>query len=138
MYTTLTPRLVVDDVDAALRFYQAVFDAVPGMRITDDAGNVLHAELDLAGLRMSLAQADGDLNRSPTQCGGSPVLLTLMGDPDDIQRRALAHGGSMVVEVADRYYGMRDGRMRDPSGHHWLVTKTLQHLSEEELNRRSQ
>lgn len=138
MYTTLTPRLVVDDVDAALAFYQAVLEAVPGMRIEDGAGTVVHAEMDVAGLRMSLTQADGSINRSPTQLGGSAVLLTLMGDPDALQERAVAHGGTMVFEVADRYYGMRDGRMRDPFGHLWMFTRVLEHLDEDELNRRSQ
>jgi len=136
MYTTLTPRLVVDDVDAALTFYAAVLGAVPGMRIEDGSGAVVHAEIDVAGLRMSLTQADGSLNQSPPQLGGSPVLLTLMGDPDALQERALANGGTMLIPVEDRPYGMRDGRMQDPFGHLWLFTKTLEHLDEEELLRR--
>ena len=65
MYTTLTPRLVVPDVDAALTFYEAVLGAEPGMRIATPDGHVVHAELDLAGLGAGLdiviADLDGDL-----------------------------------------------------------------------------
>ncbi len=136
MYFGLTPRLVVHDVDAALSFYAAVFDAVPGMRIATDDGQVVHAELDIAGLRMSLTQSGPD-GPGPLDLGGSPVLLHLMCDPDAVSARAVEAGATMVFEVADRYYGMRDGRLRDPFGHLWLIAKTLEHLSEEELQRRT-
>ena len=137
-YTTLTPRLIVDDAEAALEFYKTVFDAVPGMMIKDDDGKVLHAELDMAGLTMSLTEADGELNQSPTTLGGSPTLLTLVtDDPDAIQRKAVAAGGTVIFEVADRFYGARDGRFSDPTGHLWLVTKMVEQLSEAEIQSRT-
>ena len=137
MYTTLTPRLVVSDVDAAIAFYQAVLEAVPGMRLATPDGVVVHAEIDVAGLRMSLTQATGPESQSPLDLGGSPVLLTLMCDPDAVAARAVAHGAELVFPVDDRFYGMRDGRFRDPFGHLWLVTRTLEHLDEGELNKRT-
>lgn len=139
LYTTLTPRLVVDNAADAVAFYIEVFGAVPGMKIEDADGKVLHAELDVAGLRMSITEADGSLNRSPGMLGGSPVILTLMvDDPDDIEQKVRSAGGTVIIEVADRYYGMRDGRFADPSGHVWLVTKMVEHVGEDELARRSQ
>lgn len=136
MYTTLTPRLVVADVDAAIAFYAAVLGARAGLRLTDADGRVLHAEIDVAGLRMSLTQSGPDPD--PDTLGGSPVFLTLLCDPDDVQARGLAHGATMIHPVADRYYGMRDGRMRDPFGHLWLITKVLDHIEADELQRRSE
>lgn len=137
-YTTLTPRLVCADVDAEIAFLQQVFDAEPGMRIATPDGQVVHAEVRVAGLVMSLSQSDGSTNTSPSDLGGSTVILTLMSeDPDDVARRAEEAGATIVFEVADRYYGMRDGRIRDPQGHLWIVSKTLQHMDEDELNERT-
>ena len=136
MYTTLTPRLIVPSAEAALDFYAAVFGAVRGMVLTDPSGTVVHAEMDLAGLRMSLTESDGEHARDPQQLGGTPVVLTLMCNPDDVAAKAVAHGATIMYPIEDREYGMRDGRIVDPFGHHWLVTRTLEHLSEAELQAR--
>lgn len=135
MYTTLTPRLVVPDVDAARSFYTAVFDAVPGLRLEAPDGTVPHAELTMAGLTLSLTQAGPDAP-DPARLGGSPVILTLLCDPDAVAARAVAEGATMVFPVEDRFYGMRDGRMRDPFGHLWLLTRPLEHLDEAALQER--
>ncbi len=133
---SLAPRLVVADVDAATRFYVAVFDATPGVRIETPDGHVVHAELDVAGVRISLTQSGADPD--PRRLGGSPVVLALVcDDPDALQARAVEHGATVVHPVADRYYGMRDGRLEDPAGHLWLITQEREALSEEELNRRT-
>ncbi len=138
IYTTLTPRLVVADATKALAFYTAVFDAVPGMKIRDSSGRVVHAEMDMGGLRMSLSESDGEINRDPQDLGGSSVLLTLMcKDPDAIEARAENNGATVIFAVADRYYGMRDGRFRDPFGHLWMVTRKVTDYSEEELQERT-
>jgi len=137
LYTRLTPRLVVPDAEAALAFYEAVFEAKRGMMIKDADGLVVHAELDVAGLRMSLTEASPH-NSGLAELGGSPVILTLVcDDPDGIEAKAVANGATVVFAVDDRYYGTRDGRFVDPAGHVWLVTKMLEEHSAEEIQRRS-
>lgn len=137
IYTTLTPRLIVADARAAVAFYTAVLDAVPGMVIEDPSGQVVHAEFDVAGLRMSVTESDGGHARDPVDLGATPVVLMLVcDDPDAIATRAVEHGATMVYEMSDQPYGMRDGRFRDPFGHEWLVTKEIEPLSAEEVQRR--
>jgi len=136
MYTTLTPRLIVRNAREALAFYEAVLNAVPGMVIDEPGGRVVHAEMTVAGLQMSLTESDGTHARDPEQLGATPVVLALMCDPDEVSARAVAHGAAIVYEVDDRVYGMRDGRFRDPFGHEWMVSRTLEHLSPEELQAR--
>ncbi|MEO1483242.1 MAG: VOC family protein [Myxococcota bacterium] len=138
LYTTLTPRLIVQNAETALAFYEQVFAAKRGMCISTPSGQVVHAELDLGGLRMSVTEADGEHNRDPESLGGSAVILTwLCDDADALMARAKAAGAETVFPVEDRYYGMRDGRFRDPNGHLWLVTQPLEHLSPEELQKRT-
>jgi len=137
LYTKLTPRLVVADAKAAIRFYQAVFDAEPVMTLDTPEGRVIHAEIDIGGMRLSLTESDGQTNRDPEQLGSSPVLLMWMcDDPDAVEARARRAGGTVIFPVDDRFYGMRDGRFADPSGHLWMVTKPSAKLSADELQRR--
>lgn len=131
---TLTPRLVVPSADAAARFYAAALGAEPGLRLASPDGTVVHHELALAGIILSLTEAEP----TPGALGGTPVILHLLvDDPDAVQARWVEAGGEVVFAVADRFYGVRDGRLRCPAGHEWLVAKPLQHLDEDELQRRT-
>jgi len=46
-------------------------------------------------------------------------------DPDAVAARAIAAGGREMFPVADQPYGMRQGRVVDPFGHHWLIGRPL-------------
>lgn len=66
------------------------------------------------------------LNLSPQALGGTTVRISLVvDDPDAATARALAAGASEVFPLADQPYGMRQGRVQDPYGHHWLIGKPL-------------
>ena len=58
--------------------------------------------------------------------GGTSVRLNLLvNDPDALADRAAAAGATVVAPVADQPYGLRQGRLADPFGHHWLVGRPL-------------
>lgn len=46
-------------------------------------------------------------------------------DPDAVAERAVAAGATLLFPVADQDYGMRQGRVVDPFGHHWLIGRRL-------------
>jgi PhnB protein len=46
-------------------------------------------------------------------------------DPDAVVARAVAGGASGVAPVADQAFGLRQGRIADPFGHHWLIGRPL-------------
>ena len=46
-------------------------------------------------------------------------------DPDAVAAQAVASGATEMSAVADQPYGMRQGRVVDPFGHHWLVGRPL-------------
>jgi len=45
-------------------------------------------------------------------------------------------GASIVIEITDRPYGKREGRVRDPFGHLWVLTTTIEQLSSTEIEKR--
>lgn len=119
----LTPRLVVDDVDAAIGFCAAAFGADLVERIEHD-DVIVHAEVRIGDEAFSLTEGDGTHNVSPTQLGGSAMVLTLVVDDADATGATIvAAGAEVVYPIDDQSYGQREGRLRDPSGHLWIISQ---------------
>ena len=64
------------------------------------------------------------------------MLNVLVDDPDSTVVKAEAEGGKIQVPVADQIYGYRAGRIQDPAGHLWIVSKLIEELSPEEMQKR--
>lgn len=130
-------RLVVDDAVSAIDFYKAAFGATELVRFTDPGGKIVHAEIQIGADVVSLSESDGEVNRSPSQLGGSPVITVLTSpDVDRIAELMIANGGTAIFPVADREYGPRDGRYADPEGHLWLLSQHGEDLTPEQIQER--
>ncbi len=133
----LHPRLVVDDADAAINFYTAALGATETVRFAEPGGAIVHAELHLGDSVIALAERDGSWNLSPTDLGGSPLLLTLsVDDADAVGEAMTGAGATVVIPIDDRDYGRREGRLRDPAGHLWIISQALEELDDAEIARR--
>ena len=128
MTTSLRPRLIVADAQAAIEFYASAFGASELVRFTDDAGATVHAELTIGDAGFYLKDADSD-DPDPLALGGTPVLLSqrvpTIDAVDGTVGAAVRHGATVIFPVADRDYGERDGRIADPFGHVWLIGSPL-------------
>jgi PhnB protein len=129
MNSQLLPKLLVSDADAAITFYTRALEAEVNLRVADDHGAVNHAELALDSAAFALAQSVAEWGwNDPRSMGGSPVLIMLTApDPDATADRMVQHGAELVIPVDDRPYGKRQGRVRDPFGHLWVIGGELRH-----------
>jgi PhnB protein len=121
-------RLVIERVDDAIAFYHAAFGAELIERFVDASGVVVHAAIRIGTSIVTLAE---ELHAwkllGPTAIGGSPVLLHLtLQDPDAVCARAVERGGAVVVPLQDRPWGKREGRIRDPFGHLWILSRPIE------------
>lgn len=134
----LVPHLLVVDAPAAIDYYARTLGARELQRYTLPQGFVVHADLAVGDARFSVAEERREWNNvAPTSLGGSPVVLTLeLDDPDAVAARMVEAGGRIVFPVADQFYGKRQGRVADPFGHLWILSKTIASLSPEEIQRR--
>ncbi len=132
--TRVQIRLVVEDAAAALAFYVAALDGRELVRYAEPSGKVVHAEVEVGESIFSVTEADGATNRSPVDLGGSPVLCHLQVPDADARADAMvANGATVLIPVGDQSYGSRDGRLRDPFGHLWLLSQPLGELSQNEI-----
>jgi len=123
---SLTPMLTVRNAAQAIEFYTKAFGATEVSRVTSPSGQIV-AGMEIEGLSFFVVDENPKgFNLSPKALGGTSVRVSLIADdPDAAAKRALAAGATEVFPMADQSYGMRQGRLEDPYGHHWLIGKPL-------------
>jgi uncharacterized glyoxalase superfamily protein PhnB len=114
---TITPRLVLPDVAAAIDFYAAAFGAEQlGERWTLPDGSIVHAEVRIGDSVVMLTEGDGQPRPGPA------LLCAYWADVDAAWERALAAGADVLYPLGDQPYGERGGRLADPWGHQWMMS----------------
>lgn len=123
---TITPVLTVRHAAQAVAFYEQAFGAQEIYRNTYPDGRIV-VEMAIGEARFRVAdEAPEASNLSPHTLNGTTVRMNLLvADPDGLAARAVAHGAAQVAPIADQSYGLRQGRLADPFGHHWLIGRPL-------------
>lgn len=125
--TNVYPFLAVKDVDAAVAFYAEVFGATEETERHRGPDGSQVAVLSVLDCQVGVATENTELRTpSPETVGGTTVRIHLwVDDPDELAARAVAAGAEEMFPVVDQPYGMRQGRVVDPFGHHWLISGPL-------------
>lgn len=135
---TLSPYLVVKDVDAAIAFYEKAFGAVAECRLTiPGAGQTFHAGMRIGD---SMFMLGGEMENencaatSPVKLGGTPVTIHMYAeDVDAAFQKAVAAGAQPLMPPTDMFWGDRYGKLKDPFGHEWSVATQIRELSPEQM-----
>jgi PhnB protein len=118
--------LSLRDAPRAIEFYLRAFGAKELSRVTSPEGRVV-AMLAIGDAEFGVVDENPDAgNLSPETLGGTSVRISLyVADPDAVAQQAIDAGAELLFAVEDQPYGMRQGRVRDPFGHHWLIGRPL-------------
>lgn len=124
---TVTAYLTVRGASAAIDFYVAAFGAVEDQRMVSHDGRIGHAEITIGTTRMSLADEYPEAGVvGPATLGGSTTTFQLtVDDADRAMARAVEHGATMERPAADQFHGSRNGVIRDPFGHRWMLSAPI-------------
>lgn len=116
---TFIPVRSYPDLDAAVAWLRDVLGArerlrIPGHRVQLTVGNG------------AMVAAAWDTAAAPASGGRPPaVLMVRVPDVDAAYERALAHGAASLSAPSDQMYGERQASVRDPAGHAWMITQTI-------------
>lgn len=125
-HPVLTPRLIVQGAARAIEVYADVLGAECLERFATPKGHVVHALMSVRGAVFSIVDEDGTHSFGPTAPGSSPVLLHLaVEDPDAVAQDFVSRGGTVLIPIDDRFYGYREGRVADPFGHPWILSRKI-------------
>jgi uncharacterized glyoxalase superfamily protein PhnB len=137
---TLTPHLVIKGAAEAIEFYTKAFGAEEICRMPfpgpDGTTRIGHAALQVGDSRLFLADefpAQGGFGPH----GNSPVTIHLyVTDADATFARAVEAGATVIMPLANMFWGDRYGRLVDPFGHHWSIAEHLEDLTLEQMQER--
>jgi len=136
---TITPHLAMRDAAKAIEFYKKAFGAeIKGVHKTPD-GKVMHAELRIGDSTVLLADEFPGMGScaSPQTLGGTCVVLNLYGENvDQLFNQAVAAGATVIMPLANQFWGDRYGQVKDPFGHTWALGQHVEDIAPEELERR--
>ena len=137
-YSAITPYLCVKGAAAAIDYYKQVFNAEERMRMPMPEGKVGHAELQIGGSLIMLADEFPEMNfLSPQTIGGTPVSLMLyVSDCDQTFAKAIEHGATEKKPLQNQFWGDRCGTLQDPYGHVWTIATHIEDVTAEEMGRR--
>jgi PhnB protein len=138
-YPRVSPYLVVDGAQKAIEFYTTVLGFTERMRMPGPDGRIGHAELELDGSVVMLADEFPEVGaKAPSAFGGSPVSLTVyVEDVDATFERAAEAGATVVRPLENQFYGDRSATFDDPFGHRWTINTHVEDVSPEEMGRRA-
>jgi uncharacterized glyoxalase superfamily protein PhnB len=122
--SALTPYLIVRDARAAISWYAEAFGAHTVGDPYLDGDRIGHAELEIAGATLYLADPYPEYGLDGPGDGKPPVSLHLsVSDVDAVMARAESAGATVERPATDEPYG-RGGRLIDPYGHRWMLQST--------------
>jgi PhnB protein len=122
------PRLICRDAAAEMEFCLRTFEAEELNRRPGPDGTVAHGLLKVSGEMVMIEAAWPSLpSRPPSQDGSSPVVIFVyVPDVDATVARAEANGATVLVPLADQFWGDRIAWFADPEGHVWTVASRIE------------
>jgi PhnB protein len=134
-FHTATPYLIVNDGARALEFYKQAFNAtIINCDATPD-GKFMNAEICIGTSPVMIGQHAEVI---PKDEALPPVSLYLyVEDAAAFATQALAAGATEISPVSDKFYGNREGGVRDPFGITWWIATRIEDLTPEEIAERA-
>ena len=122
----------------AIEFYKNAFDAKEILRLLMPDGSIGHAEIEIEGSLLMMAEENAEWGtKSPQTLGGNPMTFGLnVADVDKSFQKAIGAGATIIMPVKDEFYGDRVGQVMDPFGYKWMITTHIEDVSAEEMQTR--
>lgn len=137
-HSPLVPHLALKNAAKAIDFHRAAFGVSEVFRLSEASGKVGHAELDLCGARIALADEYPDFGcLTPATIGGNPVRCQVyLPDVDAAVARAVVAGATLVRAAVDEFYGDRTATVADPFGYQWQLSIRIETVAPAEMQAR--
>ncbi len=128
----LMSALFYRDPKAAIDWLQKAFGFELTLLLEDGEGKLAHSQLSYGDSGVMVGTEWSENHKSPASVGGKntqTVHIQLDSDLDGHCERARAAGAEIIAEPETQFYGDRTYRCRDPEGHIWTISQTVEAVS---------
>ena len=120
--TAFAPLLTINNGVTDIDFYKNAFGAVENFCLKNDDGSIHVAELVIDDAMFHLHEMTSQTQVSPDKFNASTAVIGLFtADVHSVFNRAIAAGATILSPVTDYEYGYRQGELKDPFGHQWVI-----------------
>jgi PhnB protein len=124
--TAFIPVLSISSGVTDIEFYKKAFGAIQLWRLNNSDGTAHVAAFSINGAMFRLHE-EGARSSSPDKAGSTTVTIGLTADDvHAVVEQAVSVGATVLSPVTDYPYGYRQGEIKDPFGHHWIIEKLLE------------
>jgi uncharacterized glyoxalase superfamily protein PhnB len=131
-YAWISPHIIVNDVDAAMKFYQKAFGFEKKGALAGTDGILMHASLTYQGQTIMLGRAGergSPINPPTSSKVSSPMsLYVYCDDVDQFYHNAVSAGAKSISDPEDMFWGDRVCRLQDPDGYIWSFATNVGEL----------
>jgi PhnB protein len=118
----VTPYLMVRGAAEAAEFYKRAFGAEEVMRTAaEDGKRLIHCHLKINGADVMMSDEFPEYGASLGEGPNGVTLHLQVDDADEWWARATDAGATVVMPLAEQFWGDRYGQVRDPFGHTWSI-----------------
>jgi PhnB protein len=125
--TFFAPQLFIKSGVHNIDFYKDGLGAIERRRWDNDDGSIHVAELSIDGAIFHLHEEN--IQKRQAEPNRNNSVTTLIGifvsDVDAMMHRAVKAGAEEVSPAKSYDYGYRQGEIRDPFGHLWLIQQEI-------------
>jgi PhnB protein len=124
---TFAPQLYIPNGVTNVDFYIKAFGATELRRFSNDDGSIHVSELSIDGAIFHLhEETRNPASFSPERNNGTTTTIGLfVSDVDAFINRAVAAGAEVLSPAQDYDYGYRQGDIKDPFGHVWMIEMAI-------------
>lgn len=129
-YSTVSPYLMVENVEKQIDFLEKVFDAEVIEEVKQSDGKIMHGEVRIGNVVIMLGKARKE----------NPAIQSMnyvhTGHVDEMYKIAIANEAVSLMEPTDQVYGYREAGFKDSQGNRWWIAQKTEELSSEEIQKR--
>ena len=135
-YHSVTPSLTLKDCKKALEFYKKAFGATVLDCLPSPTGQgTMHATLQIGNSILMMGDEMPQCKSAETM-GSCPMsLYVYVADVDATFKQAISAGATLVMPVADMFWGDRAGNLKDPFGYSWMIATHKQDLTPDQIKK---
>ncbi|HUS31071.1 MAG TPA: VOC family protein [Kofleriaceae bacterium] len=132
---TVTPGFSVQGSQKTLEFLQKAFGAEVVDKYEMPNGSLAHCEVRIGDSVVMFGEAMPD-HGMPAMPASLSLYVENGNAVDATFKRAVAAGGTSVMEPANQFYGYRSATLRDPGGNKWTICAVVEELTKAEIEQR--